>query len=91
MNYRGLHQRKSGAIKLSENLMKTIQSWCPENVCHVLKTEIIGNHSKFVSKINLLLELNVENSKKIAQQIMVLMNSSNTYSISGFKILEIFQ
>ena len=53
----------SGVIKLSENLVKSIQSWCLEDSCHVSTTECIGNHSKFVSKIGLLPHLNVENSE----------------------------
>ena len=44
--------------------MKGIQSWCPEDYCHVWTTEIIGNHSEFVSKINLLPDFDAENSKK---------------------------
>ena len=64
LNYWGLHLRISSAIKLSENLLKSIQGWCLEDSCHVSTTEIIGNHSEFVSKINLLPDLNVENSNK---------------------------
>ena len=64
LNYRGLHLRIFGAIKLSENLVKGIQTWCLEDSCHVSTTEIKGSHSEFVSKINLLPDLNAENSKK---------------------------
>ena len=34
--------------------MKSIQSCCLEDSCHVSTTESIGNQSKFVSKIDLL-------------------------------------
>ena len=43
LNYRGLHLGMSGAIKLSENLMKGIQSWYLEDSCHASTTEIIPN------------------------------------------------
>ena len=63
LNYRGLHLRMSGVIKLWQNLVKSIQSWCLEDSCHVLTTESSGNRSKFVSKIDLLPDLNIENSE----------------------------
>ena len=54
LNYRGLYLRKSGAITLSENLLKGIQSWCIENFCNISKR---NNRKSFrnleiVSKIN---------------------------------------
>ena len=71
----GLHLRMSGVMKLAENLMKSIQSWCLEDSCHVSTTELIGNNSEFLSKINLLPDLNVENSKK---------NSAVDNDVNGF-------
>ena len=52
----------SGAIMLSENPVKSIQSWSLEDSFHVSTKEEIGNHSKFVSKVNLPPDLNGENS-----------------------------
>ena len=54
LNYRGLHLRMLGVTKLSKKLVKSIQSCCLEDSCHVSTTESIGNQSKFVSKIDLL-------------------------------------
>ena len=48
LSYRGLHLRMSGVIKAS---------------CHVSTTESIGNHCEFVSKKDLLPDLNVVNSE----------------------------
>ena len=62
LNCQGLYLRMSGVIKLSENLVQSIQSWCLEDSCHVSTTKSIGNQCKFVSKIDLLPDLNVENS-----------------------------
>ena len=53
----------SSVIRLSENLVKSIQSWRLEDSCHVSTTESIGNHFEFVSKIDILPDLNVENSE----------------------------
>ena len=55
MNYRRLH------LRMSENPVKGIQSWCLGDSCHVSTNELIENLSEFVSKINLLSDLNVEN------------------------------
>ena len=44
MNYRRLH------LRMSENPVKGIQSWCLGDSCHVSTTELIGNLSEFVSK-----------------------------------------
>ena len=63
LNYRGLHLRMSDVTKLSENLVKSIQNWCLEDPCHVSTTKYIGNHSEFVSKMDLLPDLNVEHSE----------------------------
>ena len=63
LNYRGLPLRMLGVIKLSENLVKSIQRRCLEDSCHVSTTKYIGNHSEFVSEIDLLPDLNVGNSK----------------------------
>ena len=62
LNYRELHLHMSGVIKLSEKLVRSIQSWYLEDSCHVSTTESIGNHFEFVSKIDLLPDINVENS-----------------------------
>ena len=57
--------------------------------CHVSTTESIGNHCEFVSKKDLLPDLNVVNSEANSTVEMVLMNSLNTYRISGLKLLEV--
>ena len=62
LNYRELHLHMSGVIKLSGKLVRSIQSWYLEDSCHVSTTESIGNHFEFVSKIDLLPDINVENS-----------------------------
>ena len=74
LSYGGFHLRMSGVIKDS---------------CHVSTTESIGNHCEFVSKIDLLPDLNVVNSEANSTVEMVLMNSLNTYRISGLKLLEV--
>ena len=51
----------SGVIKVSENPVKSIQSWSLEDSCHVSTTESIGNNCEFVNKIDLLPDLNVYN------------------------------
>ena len=35
LNYWGLHLHTSGVIKVSENLVKSTQSWCLKDSCHV--------------------------------------------------------
>ena len=61
--------------------MKSIQSCCLEDSCHVSTTESIGNQSKFVSKIDLLPDWGQEEDLFYSQIWHDFVENSETNSI----------